>query len=121
MATAWRSTVVVRIKNAAQAKETVMQMKTVKMAWCADSTTVEILKIIQLTKYPPVQMLTAAFHRVNSTEPLAWYSLRRPARTPQPQDGRDQEEDAVAQVRDGRALQDHRRLRGGHQGGCRQG
>ena len=39
----------------------------------------------------------------------------------QPQDGRDQEEDAVAQVRDGRALQDHRRLRGGHQGGCRQG
>ena len=38
-----------------------------------------------------------------------------------PQDGRDQEEDAVAQVRDGRALQDHRRLRGGHQGGCRQG
>ena len=38
----------------------------------------------------------------------------------QPQDGRDQE-DALAQVRDGRALQDHRRLRGGHQGGCRQG
>ena len=38
-----------------------------------------------------------------------------------PHHGRHQEEDAVAEVRDGRALQDHRRLRGGHQGGCGQG
>ena len=36
----------------------------------------------------------------------------------QPRHGRHQEEDAVPQVRDGRALQDHLRVRGGHQGGC---
>ena len=60
MATAWRSTVVVRIKNALKASGTVMQMKTVLMAWCADSTIVEILQGIQLTEYPPVQKLTAA-------------------------------------------------------------
>ena len=77
---------------------------------------------IVLREFPPI---TVKAHAMGRSDPKSWtlrlVCLRRPARTPQPQDGRDQEEDAVAQVRDGRALQDHRRLRGGHQGGCRQG